>query len=138
MSKVVFPQCWNRKGPNKLTLMSSSNFIFMLPMEMFNVPPVITLAEGNCSQMHEYGTISTLSGKSPKCSTDIATTLPASGPSVMSSMAFLSDSRFLTNCLSLPRWMRSSIASFRWMQSSVTCSWHLWNRQYFVLSTPLK
>jgi len=32
--------------------------------------------------------------------------------------------------------MRSSIASFRWMQSSVKCPWHLWNRQYLVLSTP--
>ena len=31
--------------------------------------------------------------------------------------------------------MRSSIASFRWMQSSITCPWHLWNRQYFFLST---
>jgi len=34
---------------SKLTLMSSSTFLFMLPMEMFSVPPVMTLAEGNCS-----------------------------------------------------------------------------------------
>ena len=27
--------------------------LFELPMEMFNVPPVMTLAEGNFSQVHE-------------------------------------------------------------------------------------
>ena len=48
------------EGTSKLMLMSSSNFLFMLPMEMFNVPPMMTVAEGNRSHMHEYGTISTL------------------------------------------------------------------------------
>jgi len=24
----------------------------------------------------------------------------------------------------------------QWMESSVTCPWHLWKRQYFVLLTP--
>jgi len=51
-------------------------------------------------------------------------------------MVFLSDSGFFTNCLSCPCWMRSSIASLIWMQSSIVWPWHLWNRQYFVLSTP--
>jgi len=37
------------EGTSKLTLMSSSNFLFMLPREMFKVPPMMTLAEGNCS-----------------------------------------------------------------------------------------
>jgi len=39
--------------------------------------------------------ISTLFGKSPKCSTDKATILSASLPSPMSSMVFLSDSGFV-------------------------------------------
>jgi hypothetical protein len=29
------------------------------------------------------------------------------------------------------------MASFRWMQSSLNFLWHLWNRHYLVLSTPL-
>jgi len=41
------------EGTSKLTLMSSSKFLFMLPMEMFSVALLMTLAEGNFSQVHE-------------------------------------------------------------------------------------
>jgi len=42
---------------------------------------------------------------------------------------------FLVNCFNLLHCMRISMASFRWKQSSMLCLWHLWNRQYLVLST---
>ena len=78
-----------------------------------------------------------MSGKSPRCSTNMATILLVSVPSSMSSTVFLAASGLFMNCMSRPHWLRSSMASFRWLQSSVTCPWHLWNQQYFVLSTPL-
>jgi len=90
-----------------LMLSSSSNFLFMLPMERLDTPSVMTLAVGKHSQVHAYGVTSKCSRKFSSCSTDMATTGSLSLPSVINSTVGLSGSEFLVNCLSRPHCMRS-------------------------------
>ena len=52
-AKGGLPLILELEGASNLMLMSSSNFLFMLPMEKFIVPLLMMLAEGKCSQVHE-------------------------------------------------------------------------------------
>jgi hypothetical protein len=100
--------------PRWLTLKNSLNFLFMLPTESEEVPPMMMLAAGKCSHKHVYGVTSMSSGNVLICLIAMVTTIFFPFPSVMSSTACLSDSKFLVNCLNRPRCMSISIASFKW------------------------